>query len=111
MTQSNEWRTIFRGSLLAILLAIATIGIAALLLFFLWQLELPPRAEWAFSAAVILNAVAYFIGVTQLLYIIPLIIAFWQQRRFASMKGLMIGAVLVGLIDLAFLSYFVSQFQ
>ncbi|GAP94950.1 hypothetical protein NIES2104_14690 [Leptolyngbya sp. NIES-2104] len=102
---------IVRGILLAILLAITTIGIAALLLFILQRLGLPPRAEWAFSAAVILNAAVYFIGITQLLYIIPLVVVFWRQRRFASMKGLIIGAVLVGLIDLAFLSYLVNQFR
>ncbi|NEO88899.1 MAG: hypothetical protein F6K56_00890 [Moorea sp. SIO3G5] len=39
------------------------------------------------------------IGISQLIYVIPLIIRLKQQQRFEVMKGVIIGAVLTALLN------------
>ncbi|BAU13782.1 hypothetical protein LEP3755_43240 [Leptolyngbya sp. NIES-3755] len=110
MSQSNEWQGIIRGILLAILLAIATAAIAFLLAAALQMLRIPPTANWAYNIGLLLNLTVYFIGLTQLLYIIPLLIVFWRQRRFALLKGLTIGAVIIALLNFGCFLYVSSLF-
>lgn len=52
-----------------------------------------------YQLAVILTLAASGIGITQLIYIIPLIIWLIRQRRWGLMKGVIIGAVLTALLN------------
>lgn len=47
----------------------------------------------------ILNYLIFYIGITQLIYIIPLMILLIQQRNWGVLKGVIIGAVLTGLLN------------
>lgn len=111
MTESNEWRRVFRGIFLAIFLAIATFAIALLLISVLQSLRLASIQNWVYSAITILSLAGYFVGITQLIYLIPLIFFLWRERRFAVMKGIMIGGVLVALVNFGCYLFIVSQFR
>ncbi|MBW4443658.1 MAG: hypothetical protein KME10_20985 [Plectolyngbya sp. WJT66-NPBG17] len=109
MSQSNEWQRIIRGIILSISLAISVFTIVLFLASIIQSLVIVPTNNWAYSAITLLSAVSYFIGVTQLLYIIPLIIVFWRQRRFALMKGVIIGAVIVALVNFGCFLFVMNQ--
>ncbi|MBD1846619.1 hypothetical protein H6F89_24995 [Cyanobacteria bacterium FACHB-63] len=111
MTQLNEWRRVIRGIFLAIFLAVAVFAIALLLISGLQSLSLAPRQTWVYSAIILLSLAGYFVGITQLIYLIPLIIFLWRERRFAVMKGVVIGAVLVALVNFGCYLFVVSQFR
>lgn len=111
MSPSNEWRGVIRGIVLSIGLAILILAIVLLLATILQALRIAPTSNWAFSTLVVLNAAAYFVGVTQLLYSVPLIIAFWRQQRFALMKGVIVGAAIVGFINFGYLWFLTVQYR
>ncbi len=66
------------GIFLPIVLAIAIVTIVLILATIPQTLRLAPAASWASSTLVLLNTAAYFVGNTQFLYLVPLII-FQQQ--------------------------------
>jgi len=111
VTESNEWRRVIRGILLSVLLAIAAFAIVLFLMTIIQSLRLAPTSNWANSTIILLSAASYFIGITQLLYIIPLIIFLWRERRFSLMKGVMIGAVLVALVNFGCFLFVVNQYR
>ncbi|NEO37044.1 MAG: hypothetical protein F6J90_12285 [Moorea sp. SIOASIH] len=51
------------------------------------------------------------IGISQLIYVIPLIIRLRQQQRWEVMKGVIIGAVLTALLNGGCWLFILSQFQ
>ncbi len=51
------------------------------------------------------------IGITQLLYVIPLVIRLKRQQKWALMKGVIIGAALTILFNVALLIWVVYNFQ
>ncbi|MBE9013996.1 hypothetical protein IQ250_27790 [Pseudanabaenaceae cyanobacterium LEGE 13415] len=106
----SEWQRIVRGIFLAVLLAIAIITISYFLLTILLNIVTSSNAAWVNRLDAVLNAIIFCIGVTQLFYIIPLSIASWTKRRFALMKGLIIGAVIIALVNFGFFVYILSRF-
>jgi len=110
VSQSNEWRGIIRGILLAVLLATAIVTIAFLLFSIPGLVSVFPALTWGYTVVIFINFAAYSIGITQLLYILPLLIVFWRQRRFALMKGLIIGAVIIALLNFGCFLYVLSRF-
>jgi len=111
VTESNEWRRVLRGILLSVLLAIAAFAIVLLLTTIIQSLRLAPNSSWAYSAIILLSAASYFIGITQLLYIIPLIIFLWRERRFSLMKGVIIATVIVALINFGCFLLVMNQYR
>ncbi len=104
MSQSNEGRRVFRGIALSVLLAIAIVTIVLLVSGTIVALRLAGNANWVYDAITLPTIASYLIGITQLLYIVPLIVFFWRQRRFALMKGVVIGAIVVALVNFALVS-------
>jgi Na+/proline symporter len=51
------------------------------------------------------------IGITQLLYVIPLVIRLKRQRKWGLIKGVIIGAALTILFNVALLIWMVYNFQ
>lgn len=51
------------------------------------------------------------IGITQLLYVIPLVIRLKRQQKWGLMKGVIIGAVLTVLFNVILLIWVVYNFQ
>ena len=51
------------------------------------------------------------IGISQLLYVIPLVIRFKQQRKWGLMKGVIIGAVLTALLTGGYWLLLINQLR
>ena len=68
--------------------------LAALTIFFIgYSLQQLPAVATALVAA------SFFIGLTQLTYAIPLCVWLRRRRRFDTMKGVIIGAVITMLLN------------
>jgi hypothetical protein len=52
-----------------------------------------------------------FVGVTQLLYVIPLVVILIRQHNWGLMKGVIIGAVITALLNGGCWVFFVNQFS
>ncbi|MEO0887297.1 MAG: hypothetical protein AAFY54_15430 [Cyanobacteria bacterium J06648_10] len=65
-------------------------------IFFPYNLFVPgtshPLSEWIFAAMI-------FIGITQLLYGVPLCIWLYRRRRLETMKGVAVGMLLTFLLN------------
>ncbi len=91
MSQENEFGDIARGFSLAIGLNI----LAAI--FFLVMATLFSNLQLPFSFLFIY--LFYGIGLSQLVYIIPIAIRFYRRRQWGRMKGVIIGAVITALLN------------
>ncbi len=124
MFRSNEPRRVLQGVTLAILipsvlfiLALMLIALAAVLspLFQFVITYFGGTSSWLHlhKAALVVFGVCLasfiYIGITQLLYIIPLLIILRRQQRFQLMKGLAAGTVIVALINFVFFILILTQ--
>jgi heme A synthase len=101
MSHSNKWRKILRGILLLIgLHGIAfMLAIAIALLIYALVAIVPTRSDNQ-ALFILLNGYTSLlfmmvgIGVFQLFYVIPVILVLLRERRYATVKGVVIGAAL-----------------
>lgn len=115
MARSNEWRKIFRGMLLLIgLHGIAfVLAIAIALLIYALVAIVPTRSNNQ-ALFILLNGYMSLlfmvagIGVFQLFYVIPVILVLLRERRYATVKGILIGAALTLVFNLAGIALFFS---
>jgi hypothetical protein len=115
MTGSNDWWKILRGILLLIALhGIAfVIAIAIGLLIYAFITIVPSRSDTQ-ALFILLNgytSLAFMvvgIGVFQLFYVIPVIFVLLLDQRYATIKGIIIGAVLTLLFNIAGVTLFFS---
>ncbi|MCU0547794.1 MAG: hypothetical protein MUC48_00470 [Leptolyngbya sp. Prado105] len=115
MAESNQGRKILRGILLLIgLHGIALLlAIAIALLIYLLVVTLSTQSENP-ALFILLNGYTSLvfmlvgIGVFQLFYVIPVILILLRDRRYSLVKGVVIGAVLTLLFNLAGIAVFFS---
>ncbi|MGG6268819.1 hypothetical protein ACQ4M3_32535 [Leptolyngbya sp. AN03gr2] len=98
----SEWRRIARGIILlsglhvgALFVGTAISAIVAGLLSVL-PLNLHP---FFYPVGNLLFYGLFFIGISQLLYVIPTIIILNRDRQYALMKGVIIGAIITALLN------------
>ncbi|MBD1857285.1 MULTISPECIES: hypothetical protein [Leptolyngbya] len=115
MSGSNEWQKILRGILLLIALhGIAfVIAVAIGLLIYALITIVPSRSDTQ-ALFILLNgytSLAFMvigIGISQMFYVIPVIFVLLLDRRYATIKGIIIGAVLTLLFNIAGVTLFFS---
>lgn len=115
MARSNEWRKILRGFLLLIgLHGIAfALAIAIALLIYTLVSLIPTRSDNQ-ALFILLNGYTSLlfmvigIGVFQLFYVIPVILILLRERRYATVKGIAIGAILTLVLNIACIALFFS---
>lgn len=106
MSQRNEIAQIISGILLLLALHILAVTVFSLLVYVLNMLGIA-----AISQLNTLFIYAIFgIGISQLLYVIPLIIRLKQRQEWGMMKGVIIGAVLTVLLNGGCWLLFINQF-
>lgn len=98
MSQRNEFIDIVLGMLLVFGLHILAIAIGGLIGSVAISLSGTGTALGSAISALLVYAL-FFIGISQLVYILPII--FWLRRRqkWGLMKGVIIGAVLTALLN------------
>ncbi|MFH7027546.1 MAG: hypothetical protein ACHBN1_19630 [Heteroscytonema crispum UTEX LB 1556] len=104
MSQRNEWGRVLTGIFLVFGMHIAAIIIGSVLLYLASVLAI-------FAMSQILLMAFIFIGVTQLLYVIPLVVILIRQRKWGLMKGVIIGTVITALLNGGCWIFFVNQFS
>jgi hypothetical protein len=116
MSRSNEWRKILRGILLLIgLHGIALMLAIAIALIIYAVITTIPTGSNNQAPFILLNGytslvfMLFGIGVFQLFYVIPVILILLRDRRYATVKGVMIGAVLTLLLNVTGILLFFSQ--
>ncbi|MEM8810120.1 MAG: hypothetical protein AAGF01_29220 [Cyanobacteria bacterium P01_G01_bin.38] len=83
-----------------ILGAIATFGLHAVF----WSLVIVlllilPRAVASGPIGIAVFWGLMATGISQLIYIVPIVLWLWENRRFGWMKGLIVGAVITALLN------------
>jgi hypothetical protein len=95
MSERNEISKIIFGILLVLGLHILALIVLTLLVYTVNILGgatvFPINILWIYAV--------FGIGISQLLYVIPLIIRLKQQQRWGLMKGVIIGAVITALLN------------
>lgn len=96
----NEFLGIFSG--IFILIAMHTIAIAGIyilgIILFSGTADYSVLFFWIYAA--------FGFGLIQLLYVIPLVLKLKRERRWAMMKGVIIGAVITALVNFVCLLIF-----
>ncbi len=93
MSERKEWQDIIQGIGLSLFLNIAFFLVCGLLRSFLIPIPGLGFLDTFFSLAII------GIGLSQLLYVIPIVISLKRQEKWGEMKGLIIGAVITFLLS------------
>lgn len=107
MSQRNETPIIIAGFFLVLGLHILAIVIFSLLAYILNLL-----GGTTFALINMLWIYAIFgIGISQFLYVVPLIIRLKQQQEWGLMKGVIIGAVLTALLNGGCWLFMLGQFR
>lgn len=98
MSHRNEWAGVLRGVLLLFVLHVVAILI-------IWLIGAVANATFGSSLvairtlnSVLLSAIAA-IGITQLIYVIPLAVMLNRGHHYSVLKGVIIGAVLTALLN------------
>lgn len=115
MSHSNKWRKVLRGMLLLIgLHGIAfVLAIAIALLIYVLVAIVPTRSDNQ-ALFILLNGYTSLlfmivgIGVFQLFYVVPVILVLLREQRYATVKGVVIGAVLTLLLNIIGIRLFFS---
>ncbi|MCU0547796.1 MAG: hypothetical protein MUC48_00480 [Leptolyngbya sp. Prado105] len=110
MSESNEWLNVFKGILL-----VTGLNIAAVILFFLLSALFAGIASMVSGMFPPLNVLMLMgiagIGLSQFLYLIPILVILFRNQRFAVMKGVAIGAAITALLNAGCFIWFNSQFS
>lgn len=95
MSQRNEVSQIISGIFLLLGLHIFAITVLSFLVYVVNLLGgttiFPINILWIYAV--------FGLGISQLLYVVPLIIRLKQQQRWGLMKGVIIGAVITALLN------------
>lgn len=95
MSQRNEIAQIITGVLLLVvghIFAITVLSTLTYLVYILGALTILP-------IDILLAYAGFWIGISQLLYVIPLVIRLKQLQKWGMMKGVIIGAVITALLN------------
>lgn len=107
MSQRNEIVQIISGIFLLLGLHIFAVTVLSLLVYAVNMLGgttiLPINNLWLYAV--------FGIGISQLLYVIPLIIRLKQRQEWGLMKGVIIGAVLTALLNGGCWLFLINQFR
>ena len=102
MSQRNEFRDIVKGIALLLVSHILAIVIESVLLFILTSISSTfsgAVASFLNMAVTVLLFGSFGIGITQWLYVTPLLIRLRRRERWALFKGVLIGALLTMLLN------------
>lgn len=118
MAQSNEWTKILKGVLLVFGLNVAAIAIFLFVSSILSGLVTGTSnalSDSLRSFLASLNALTFMsavgIGLSQFLYVIPMIIVLARSQRYALMKGVIMGAAMTALLNAGCFIWFNGQFK
>jgi hypothetical protein len=92
MSQQNEFREIVGGFLLAIGLNIGAAIFFGLIASLFGSLQL-------FNIQILFLLLIFGIGLSQLIYIIPIVVRFSRRQQWGRMKGVIIAAVFTALLN------------
>ncbi|PMB50877.1 hypothetical protein CEN40_00635 [Fischerella thermalis CCMEE 5205] len=96
MSRRNEFYYVIGGIFLVLGMHI----IATLILGILAYIELIIASQYGIRFFQIIFLVYFFgIGITQVVYIIPVLLRLKRQEKFALMKGVIIGAIFTALLN------------
>ncbi|AOY79365.1 hypothetical protein BJP36_04970 [Moorena producens JHB] len=95
MSQINPTRELLSGIFILFGIHIIAITIVIVVLWFINLII--PSVGYQLNTFAALSLMG--IGISQLIYVIPLIIRLKQQQRWEVMKGVIIGAVLTALLN------------
>ncbi|BAZ66229.1 MAG: hypothetical protein KME28_20315 [Pelatocladus maniniholoensis HA4357-MV3] len=96
MSRRNEFSYVIGGIFLVLGMHI----IATLILSILAYIELRLASQYNIRFFQIIFIFYFFgIGITQVVYIIPVLLRLKRQEKFASMKGVIIGAIITALLN------------
>ncbi len=96
MSRRNETRNIALGILLLIGMHLALLLLISLALFILSVIPTPFSSDYKWLPLVF---IPFGIGISQLVYVIPVSLWLRQRRQFGLMKGVIIGAVITALLN------------
>ncbi|MCP6761412.1 MAG: hypothetical protein NHB32_22350 [Fischerella sp. CENA71] len=96
MSRRNEFSYVIGG----IFLVLGMHVIATLILGILAYIELMLASQYNIRFFQPIFGIYFFgIGITQLVYIIPVLLRLKRQEKFALMKGVIIGAIVTALLN------------
>lgn len=96
MSRRNETRNIVLGILLLLGMHISLLLLITLILFIISILPTPISGNYNWLPLVFIPV---GIGISQLVYVIPVSLWLKQRGRFGLMKGVIIGAVITALLN------------
>lgn len=96
MSQRNETTNILLGMLLLVGMHIVLLLLICLILFIISVVPTPISGNynWMFLLFILAG-----VGISQLLYVVPVSLWLKSKRRFGLMKGVIIGAVITALLN------------
>lgn len=112
MSRRNEWTDIFLGIGLLLMCHLIAFVVFAVLVSAISALTSGMILPAQFNNLGILATIALLAwGVTQLIYVIPLVVVLARRRRYGIMKGVIVGAVLTALLNGGCWLYFTNAFK
>ena len=107
MSENNE-RSHFKGAIIWVLLfnlLVMIIGVSAFASYYTPGNPIRPQS----LSVDIIGVTGIFIGISQLLYIIPLLFVAYRQKKFFCMKGVGIGALITAIFNALFIIWIIVE--